>query len=90
MFMSEDTARALANSTLKLDDSFGLAAHAGIDFKVNDRGAIRLDARWIDIDTDAARSMARPSARCASIHWFMVSPTSSGSDRLDFEYRQGE
>lgn len=54
MFMSEDTSGALAGSDLKLDDSFGLAAHAGLDFKLSDRGAIRVDARWIDIDTDAS------------------------------------
>ena len=52
LFFSEDTTGALAGSDLKLDDSFGLAAHAGIDFKVGDKGAIRVDARWIDIDTD--------------------------------------
>lgn len=52
LFMSEKTAGALASSRLRLDDSFGLALHGGIDFKVNDRGAIRLDARWIDIGAD--------------------------------------
>ena len=52
LFFSEDTNGALAGTDLKLDDSFGLAAHAGIDFKVGEKGAIRVDARWIDIDTD--------------------------------------
>lgn len=52
LFMSEDTEGALAGADLELDDSFGLAAHAGIDFKVGEKGAIRIDARWIDIDTD--------------------------------------
>lgn len=51
-FFSESTTGALAGSKLKLDNSWGLAAHAGIDFKVGEKGAIRLDARWIDIDTD--------------------------------------
>jgi outer membrane protein len=51
-FFSEETTGALAGTDLKLDDSIGLAAHAGIDFKVGERGAIRIDARWIDIDTD--------------------------------------
>lgn len=50
-FFSEDTSGTLEGSKLKLDDSWGLAAHAGIDFKVG-KGAIRVDARWIDIDTD--------------------------------------
>ncbi len=51
-FFSEDTTGALAGADLDLDDSWGLAAHAGIDFKVGEKGAIRIDARWIDIDTD--------------------------------------
>lgn len=51
-FFSEDTRGALAGSKLELDDSFGLALHAGVDFKVGDKGAIRVDVRWMDIDTD--------------------------------------
>lgn len=51
-FFSEDTRGALAGARLKLDDSWGLAAHAGVDFALNERSAIRIDARWIDIDTD--------------------------------------
>lgn len=52
LFMSEETEGALAASEVELDDSYGLALHAGIDFEVGERGAIRIDARWIDIDTD--------------------------------------
>lgn len=51
-FFSEDTTGALAGSDLSLGNSFGLAAHAGLDFEVSERGSIRIDARWIDIDTD--------------------------------------
>lgn len=51
-FFSEDTTGALAGSDLELDSSFGLAAHAGLDFKVGEKGSVRVDARWIDIDTD--------------------------------------
>lgn len=51
-FFSEDTEGALAGSDLELDSSFGVAAHAGIDFDVGEKGSIRIDARWIDIDTD--------------------------------------
>jgi outer membrane protein len=58
-FFSEDTTGALAGSKLKLDDSWGLAAHAGVDFAVGQRGAIRIDARWIDIDSDVALNGAR-------------------------------
>ena len=51
-FFSESTGGALAGSKLKLDDSWGLAAHVGMDIKVSERGAVRVDARWIDIDSD--------------------------------------
>lgn len=50
-FFSEETSGALAGSTLKLDDSWGLAAHAGLDFAVSDNGALRVDVRWMDIDS---------------------------------------
>jgi outer membrane protein len=53
-FMSEETTGALAGTELKLDNSFGVAAHAGIDFEVSQNGSIRVDARWIDIDTDVS------------------------------------
>ena len=38
---------------LKLDDSFGLAATVGADWKITDRGALRVNVRYMDIDTDA-------------------------------------
>lgn len=53
-FFSEDTTGALAGGDLSLDDSWGLALHAGLDFAVGDRGALRLDMRWIDIDSDVS------------------------------------
>ncbi|WP_424971558.1 OmpW/AlkL family protein [Dinoroseobacter sp. S76] len=37
---------------LELDDSFGLAAQVGVDIAVSETAAIRLNARYIDIDTD--------------------------------------
>lgn len=43
---------ALAGARLDLDDSWGFAAHAGVDFKLSERGSLRLDARYIDIGTD--------------------------------------
>jgi outer membrane protein len=49
----ESTTGALRGSKLRLDNSWGLAAHAGVDFKIGDKSAIRVDARWIDIDSDA-------------------------------------
>lgn len=53
-FFSEDTSGALEGADLELSASWGLAAHAGVDFKVGEKGAIRIDARWIDIDTDVS------------------------------------
>lgn len=53
-FFSEDASGALQGADLSLDDSWGLAAHAGIDFAVGRNGAIRVDARWIDIDADVS------------------------------------
>ncbi|MFD0727458.1 OmpW/AlkL family protein [Lysobacter brunescens] len=52
-FFSTETTGILAGTDLELDDSFGLAAHVGVDFEVGEKGSIRVDARWIDIDTDA-------------------------------------
>lgn len=52
-FFSTETTGILSGADLELDDSFGLAAHVGIDFEVGQRGSIRVDARWMDIDTDA-------------------------------------
>jgi outer membrane protein len=57
-FFDESTKGALAGSTLKLDDSWGLAAHAGLDFAVGN-GAVRVDVRWIDIDSDASVNGAK-------------------------------
>jgi outer membrane protein len=52
LFFSEDATGALDGSRLSLDDSWGLAAHAGLDFAIGERGALRVDVRWMDIDTD--------------------------------------
>lgn len=51
-FFSEETEGALAGTELKLGNSWGLAAHLGVDFAVGERSAIRVDARWADIDSD--------------------------------------
>jgi outer membrane protein len=52
MFFSEDTTGPLDGTDLELDDSWGLAAHAGLDFAIGTNKWLRVDARWIDIDTD--------------------------------------
>lgn len=51
-FFDTDASGPLAGSDLDLDDSWGAALHAGVDYKVTDRGAMRVDVRWIDIETD--------------------------------------
>lgn len=40
--------------TLKLDDSVGFAVTAGADYQISDNGAMRLNVRWMDIDTDVS------------------------------------
>ncbi|MGH8079483.1 MAG: OmpW/AlkL family protein [Lysobacter sp.] len=50
-FMSEKTTGPLRGTKLKLEDSFGPAVHLGVDFIITERSAIRVDARWIDIDS---------------------------------------
>lgn len=50
-FFSEKTGGALEGSKLKLEDSWGLAAHAGLDIAINDKGSLRVDVRWMDIDS---------------------------------------
>ena len=51
-FFSEKATGPLAGSTLSLDDSWGLALHAGLDYKVSEHGSLRADVRWIDINSD--------------------------------------
>lgn len=51
-FFSEKTSGPLRGAKLKLEDSVGVAAHVGVDFVLNERGALRVDARWMDIGSD--------------------------------------
>ncbi|AJE46221.1 OmpW/AlkL family protein [Celeribacter indicus] len=51
-FFDEKAKGAVAGSDLDLDDSWGLALHAGFDYKINEKNAFRTDVRWIDIDSD--------------------------------------
>mgnify|MGYP005844178825 CR=1 FL=1 len=52
-FFDENTSGALAGASLDLDDSWGLALHAGADFALSEKSALRADVRYIDIETDA-------------------------------------
>ncbi|WP_317057755.1 OmpW/AlkL family protein [Roseovarius rhodophyticola] len=54
LFFNEDGVGALAGTDVDLDNSFGIALHAGLDVDVSERSAIRADIRWIDIDTDVS------------------------------------
>ena len=53
LIFDEETQGALAGTDLSLDNSFGVAAQIGADFAINDKWAVNVEARWIDIDTDA-------------------------------------
>ena len=37
---------------LDIEDSWGLAAHLGMDYAISEKGAVRFDLRYIDIDSD--------------------------------------
>lgn len=51
---SEDSAGPIAGTDLRLSNSWGLAAHAGVDFKMENDWFFGVDARWMDIDTDVS------------------------------------
>ena len=51
-FFSTKTEGPIAGSNLDLSNSWGLAGHLGVDFKISEKGALRVDYRKIDIDTD--------------------------------------
>lgn len=53
-FFDEETTGPIAGTNLKLDDSWGLAAQVGFDWMLGDTWFFNLDARWIDIETDAS------------------------------------
>ena len=52
-FFSESTEGALEGTDLSLDDSWGLAYQIGADIPINEKWFFNLNARYIDIDTDA-------------------------------------
>ena len=52
IFFSQDSTGPLAGTDLELENSFGLALHGGLNFAVGTNRFVRLDARWMDIDTD--------------------------------------
>jgi outer membrane protein len=52
-FFSEKTYGPLEGLNLSLDDSWGLAGQVGADILFNDKWFLNLNARYIDIETDA-------------------------------------
>lgn len=52
-FFDVEESGPLAGTNLDLGDSWGLAAHAGLDFRIDERWIAGVDVRWIDIDTKA-------------------------------------
>ncbi|HNR91356.1 MAG TPA: OmpW family outer membrane protein [Dokdonella sp.] len=58
-FFSIDEKGPLAGTRVSLDDSFGAAAHIGIDFAISPRWGVTVDARWMDIDTKVKVDGAR-------------------------------
>ncbi|WP_205479185.1 OmpW/AlkL family protein [Sphingomonas arenae] len=55
---SDGLEAAVGNTDVKLDSSFGLAAQVGLDVAITDRVFLNLDAKYIDIDTDARLATA--------------------------------
>lgn len=53
-FFSEKAAGPIAGTELKLDDSWGIALHAGFDVLRGEKWLWGVDVRWIDIDTDVS------------------------------------
>jgi outer membrane protein len=49
----EETTGPIAGADLALDNSFGLAAQVGLEFKLDDNWSLAGDVRWFDIDSDA-------------------------------------
>ncbi len=52
-FWDEKGTGPLAGTSVSLDSSWGYALHAGIDFAISEKAAIRADVRYMDIETDA-------------------------------------
>jgi outer membrane protein len=53
LFFDEETTGPLSGTSLKLDDSIGVATQIGADFEISEKMSLNFDVRWIDINTDA-------------------------------------
>lgn len=54
LFYDQDTTGPLDGTELDLGNSWGLTARAGLDFKIGDKQAIRVDVRWVNISSDVS------------------------------------
>ena len=52
-FFNADTTGMLSGTDLDLGDSWGAAFHAGVDHKASEKDIVRVDVRYIDIETEA-------------------------------------
>lgn len=52
-FFSIDERGPLAGARLDLGDSWGIAAHAGVEYALDDRWSLTTDARWVKLSSDA-------------------------------------
>jgi len=51
-FFDTRSAGLLAGADLSAEDSWGFAAHAGVDYKLTERSSVRVDARWVDVESE--------------------------------------
>lgn len=58
-FFDTKSKGAIAGQHLKIEDSIGLAVQVGFDTKISERGSIRADVRWIDIESDVKLNGAK-------------------------------
>ena len=62
-FFSTKTEGPIAGTNLDLSDSWGLAGHIGVDFRISEQGALRVDYRTSDIDTKVKLNGAKLGTR---------------------------
>ena len=68
----EDKLDGLGND-LELDNSFGQAAQAGIDYDIDEKWFISADVRYINIETTATNSVLGSSNRVINPTVFSIS-----------------
>lgn len=51
-FFNTDSKGPLTGTKVRIDNSWGAAAHAGVDFRLNPQWIVTADVRWIEIASD--------------------------------------